>query len=588
MLNVFRMLLGPDARTLRRYLALAVTYGVLSGVTMVTLIPLVRSLFTEDLTTTLAWLALLLVGVGCCWLLRRCVEQYGVRVGVSVLQAGRHHLGQQIAKLPIGWFTPDQTAKLNQLVTQGLMSVAQLPAHVFTPVILGLLSPFVIAVALFILYWPLGVIMAAAIPVIAGVIICASRLSRKADRAFHHHFAEASQRAVEYAQSQSVLRAFSAKGQASRWVEDAFDQQRQASARLIWLSTGASVLNAWAIQALFATLLIALVLWITQLPGASNQTDTGIAVTLAFILVARVIDSFLEVASYTDVIRNAKHQLIAIQAIFDVPLLPEPDTSTTPSDASVELRQIHFRYTSTGPYLLRDIHLRAESGQMVALVGPSGSGKSTLIKLMARFFDPEQGQIRVGGVDIRQIGSERLSHCISQIFQDTYLFSGSIADNIRLGKPDASDAELLVAAEHAGLTDVLQRLPEGLNTSVGEGGAKLSGGERQRVTIARALIKAAPILLVDEATAALDTENQAIITDTLQRLKGKRTIFVISHQLSTIAMADRIVVLKDGQVIEQGAHDELSAQQGHYAHFIHQRKAAEGWRIINLADEANG
>lgn len=225
---------------------------------------------------------------------------------------------------------------------------------------------------------------------------------------------------------------------------------------------------------------------------------------------------------------------------------------------------------------------------MVALIGPSGSGKTTLIKLVARFFDPEQGQIRVGGVDIRQIGSERLSHCISQIFQDTYLFSGSIADNIRLGKPDASDAELLVAAEHAGLTDVLQRLPEGLNTSVGEGGAKLSGGERQRVTIARALIKAAPILLVDEATAALDTENQAIITDTLQRLKGKRTIFVISHQLSTIAMADRIVVLKDGQVIEQGTHEELSAQQGHYAHFIHQRKAAEGWRIINLADEANG
>jgi len=216
---------------------------------------------------------------------------------------------------------------------------------------------------------------------------------------------------------------------------------------------------------------------------------------------------------------------------------------------------------------------------MTALIGASGSGKSTVMRLIARFFDTTRGEVLIGGVDVRDMGDAQLAVQISQIFQDSYLLCGSIADNIRIGKPDASDEQVLQAAQQAGLDEVIARLPEGMLTLVGENGARLSGGERQRIAIARALIKESPILLVDEATAALDAENQAIIAQTLARLKGQRTLIVIAHQLSTIAMADQIVVLEGGAVVECGSPVQLLARQGRYAQFLTQRRVAKGWRM---------
>ena len=254
-------------------------------------------------------------------------------------------------------------------------------------------------------------------------------------------------------------------------------------------------------------------------------------------------------------------------------------------DGSIALNNVHFRYAADKPDVLNGVSLNIAAGSMVALIGESGSGKTTLARLIARFFDVSQGSVSIGGVDVRQISSTQLATQISQIFQDDYLFAGSIAENIRLGKPDASEAELLDAVEQAGVSEIIARLPEGLDTTVGEGGARLSGGERQRIAIARALIKNAPILLVDEATAALDAENQAAIAQALARLRGKRTLIVIAHQLSTVAMADQIVVLENGQIIEQGPPAQLRASQGRYAHFLNQRQTAKGWRIATAAQD---
>lgn len=238
-----------------------------------------------------------------------------------------------------------------------------------------------------------------------------------------------------------------------------------------------------------------------------------------------------------------------------------------------------FRYADDQPEVLRQVSLKIAPGSMTALVGASGSGKTTLVRLIARFFDVTQGSLKVGGVDVRQMSAGQLAAQISQIFQDAYLFQGSIADNIRIGKADANDTEVLEAARAAGVLEIIERLPQGLDTPVGEGGARLSGGERQRISIARALIKDAPILLVDEATAALDVENQAAIAEALARLRGKRTLIVIAHQLSTVAMADHIVVLDNGRIAEQGTPAQLSETPGLYAHFLAQRRAAKGWRI---------
>lgn len=579
MLKTFIQLLGEDASVLRRYLAMALVYGLLCGVTIVMLVPILTHLLAGDTRAAAQWLIALVIGVVVCWAQRRSVEKAGIRVGIAVLQRGRHRLGDHVAQLPVGWFSAHNTARLSHLATSGMMEMAQLPAHVFTPLLSGVVTPVVILVALFTLHWPMGLVALATLPVLLGVFVLTARLGQRADHHFQHNAALTSQRMVEFAQAQSVLRAFNGEDGGTQFLEQAIGRQQQAARHLVHVSAMSVVFNAWAVQVGFAALLVAATLWLGDLLGAGLEAGSVIAVMIALLLVSRFIDPLLEVAGYSEVLRGARGQLGAVREIFAVKPLPQPQTPEAPVDSSVELCNVSFAYVEGQPDVLRDISLRIEPGSMTALVGASGSGKTTLVRLIARFFDVTQGSVSVGGVDVRQMSGEQLAGQISQIFQDAYLFQGSIADNIRIGKPAASDAEVMEAARQAGVLEIIERLPQGLDTPVGEGGARLSGGERQRISIARALIKDAPILLVDEATAALDAENQAAIAEALARLRGKRTLIVIAHQLSTVVMADQILVLDQGRLSEQGSHAELSAKPGLYAHFLAQRRAAKGWRI---------
>ena len=586
MLNTFIRLLGKDAAKLNRYVLLALVYSLLCGLTIVALAPALRHILNGETQAAGQWLAILLAGVALCWALRRRVEKAGIAVGIAVLQGGRHRLAEHVGSLPIGWFSARHTARLNHIATQGMMEIAQLPAHVFTPILAGMVTPLVVLAALFVLYPPMGWAGLASLPLLLGVFLLTSRLGQRADQAYHHDAAQSSQRMVEFAQAQSVLRAFHGDQGGARFLEQAIAQQQRAGKRLVRLSALSSALNAWAVQACFAALLLIAMLWLGGKEGAGLDRDAAVSAILALTLLSRFIDPLLDVAGYSEVLRGARGQLTAIADIFAVEPQPESRSPRAPANASVEFADVDFRYAPEQADVLSGVSLRIEPGSMTALVGASGSGKTTLIRLIARFFDATRGQVKVGGVDVRDIAPDALAGQISQIFQDAYLFYGSIADNIRIGKPDASDAEVRKAAEQAGVAEILERLPQGLDTPVGEGGARLSGGERQRIAIARALIKDAPILLVDEATAALDTENQAAIAEALARLRGKRTLIVIAHQLSTVEMADHIVVLDQGRIREQGSHAELRAQSGLYAHFLAQRRMAKGWRIAAASGEA--
>lgn len=579
MLKTFLRLLDGDAPVFRRYAWMAVALGLLSGLTMITLVPVLARLLAGDVRGAALWLGVLALGLLACWAWRRQVENASVQVRVAVLQGCRHRLGDHIARLPVGWFVPQNTARLNHVLTHGIFELSELPGHLFTPILSGVVAPLVFVGALLVLHWPLGLIALVALPILAGVFVISTRLGRRADAVFHENAARTSQRIVEFAQAQSVLRAFSGGNGSTGFLEQAIDRQHGAGKRLIYASTASVVLNSWAVQAVFAALLIAAALWLNRHLGTALEPDAAIAVIVSLLLVSRFIDPLLDIAGYGEVLRSARGQLDSVAAVLDEKPLPEPVRPQAARDASVELQDVRFAYAADAPDVLQGVSLRIEPGSMVALVGASGSGKTTLVRLIARFFDATGGSVKIGGVDVRDLGSAQLAGQISQIFQSTYLFQGSIADNIRMGRPGASDAEVLEAARQAGVAEIIERLPQGLDTPVGEGGARLSGGERQRISIARALIKDAPILLVDEATAALDAENQAAIADTLARLRGRRTLIVIAHQLSTIAMADQIAVLDDGRLAEQGTHAQLRERQGLYAHFLAQREAAKGWRI---------
>ena len=581
MLKPLVELLGDDAPVLHRYVWMAVFYGLLSGLTLTTLVPVLGHLLANDLRGAALWLLLTLAGMAVCWACRRRVERAGVAVGVALLQGARQRIGDHVARLPLGWFTTQNTGHLGHVITQGMMAVAQLPAHVFTPVISGAVTPLVIVAALFAVHWPLGLIALLGLAVLAGALLLSARLGQRTDRAFQRHFADASQRMVEFAQAQSVLRAFNGEGGGTQLLEQALERQRQSGLRLIYQSSLSVVLNTWVVQVIFAALLIAAALWLNGLMGDTRDNASVIAVVVALLLSSRYIEPLLDVAGYAEILRSASGQLDAVQAIFAARPLPEPDQPQPPRDGSIELRAVSMAYAPDQADVLHDVSLRIEPGSMTALIGASGSGKTTLVRLIARFFDAREGCVLVGGVDVRHMSDSQLAGQISQIFQDCYLFQGSIADNIRIGKPTANADEILEAAQQAGLGELVGRLPQGLDTPVGEGGARLSGGERQRIAIARALIKEAAILLVDEATAALDAENQHVIARTLARLRGQRTLVVIAHQLSTVSMADRIVVLDHGRVAEQGTPAALLAAKGRYAKFLEQRRAAKGWRVAS-------
>lgn len=581
MLKPLLELLGDDAPVLHRYVWMAVFYGLLSGLTLTTLVPVLGHLLANDLRGAALWLLLTLAGMAVCWACRRRVERAGVAVGVALLQGARQRIGDHVARLPLGWFTTQNTGHLGHVITQGMMAVAQLPAHVFTPVISGAVTPLVIVAALFAVHWPLGLIALLGLAVLAGALLLSARLGQRTDRAFQRHFADASQRMVEFAQAQSVLRAFNGEGGGTQLLEQALERQRQSGLRLIYQSSLSVVLNTWVVQVIFAALLIAAALWLNGLMGDTRDNASVIAVVVALLLSSRYIEPLLDVAGYAEILRSASGQLDAVQAIFAARPLPEPDQPQPPRDGSIELRAVSMAYAPDQADALHDVSLRIEPGSMTALIGASGSGKTTLVRLIARFFDAREGCVLVGGVDVRHMSDSQLAGQISQIFQDCYLFQGSIADNIRIGKPTANADEILEAAQQAGLGELVGRLPQGLDTPVGEGGARLSGGERQRIAIARALIKEAAILLVDEATAALDAENQHVIARTLARLRGQRTLVVIAHQLSTVSMADRIVVLDQGRVAEQGTPAALLATKGRYAKFLEQRRAAKGWRVAS-------
>lgn len=576
MLKTLNTLLGDGAPALRRYLWLTLVYGALSGLTISALAPLMLHLLAGDNAGAVAWLAALASGTLLCWTCRRRVELAGIAVASAVLREGRLRLGEHVAQLPLGWFTPDNTARLSHVLTHGLMTVAQLPAHVFTPLIAGSVMPVVLALLLCLLHGALGLIALLALPLLVGVMLLSARLGSQADQRFQQHFAEASQRVVEFAQAQSVLRAFNGAGGATRRLDESLERQRRSGRGLILRSTLSALLNSWAVQATFAALLV------TASVGFAGHD--GLAVSVALVIACRFIDPLQDVASHVEILRGSHGQLKEIERILSAEPLPEPASPQPPVDATIDLQGVSLRYGSDSSDVLHDIDLHLPAGSMTAIIGASGSGKTSLLRLIARFFDASRGSVRIGGVDLQQMDRDSRVRTVSQVLQDTWLFQGSIADNIRIGRVDASAAEVLRAARLAGLDEVLERLPQGLDTQAGEGGARLSGGERQRVTIARALIKEAPVLLVDEATAALDANNEALIIETLASLRGRCTLVVVAHQLNTVAMADQIVVLEGGRVVEQGPPDVLRTRGGHYARFLAQRQAACGWRIASSVE----
>ncbi len=544
--------------------------GILQGIAYAAIVPILRAAVDGDLERAWWWLAAAAVAI----------VLHGIAIWVTTssafeLTSGRvtsgliRRIGDQVISLPLGWFHGRRTADVSVLIKKAMIDVGNLASLVIQQIVVSVATlATVLVIIAFVDPW-------IALAFVAVVPAAAYLFGQIRDATAHHTEGgqEVTARLLEYANAQRVLRA--SQRTDAGWdplMEVLADDSREFVERLDREQRPQSVF--------FGVVSLAFAAAILLLADRSQEGLAAADVIALGILAVRSVEPLMILAGYASGVGLGDLATTEIAEVLDVEPLPVVQPLQHPdSDHPVALAFENVDFAYGDEPVIRDLSLVVPTGSVTAIVGPSGAGKTTLTRLAARFHDADRGEIAVGGADIRSIAPEELMAHLSMVLQDVYLFDATIADNVRLARPDASQLELDEAAGMARLTDVLERLPHGWDTRVGEGGSLLSSGERARVGIARALLKDAPILLLDEATAAIDTINEAAMTNAIEALAGRSTILVIAHRLSTIVNADRIAVVVDGSIEQLGSHEELLDAGGTYAGFWEERRRSAGWRI---------
>ncbi|MGW1286271.1 ABC transporter ATP-binding protein [Streptomyces sp. NPDC002586] len=556
-------------RAFRGFLTLATLVGVLQGIALATLVPVLLSLYRNDAGAAWYWLAVLGLVAAVGGMLLARVTMWGFHLAMDVIVAMHRRIGQRLVELPIGWFTPATTGRTSHVAVRGTMFVAQTAMDILVPLTLHIVTPLTVAVTTCFYDWRMGLALLAAAPVIWLSATLAGRRNGAAERRIHDAAAVTNTRLLEFAEKQLTLRAAGIEGTAYTPLDDAIDAQRRAGRRALWSSVLGLVVQGFVVQTAFGAA-VTLGVYLTV-----HGTADPVHMVALIGLCAQFTGPLKILAELGTALRRSAVEVGAVRDLIELDGLPEPATpSPVPPRHDIEFHDVTFGYGhgQRGAPVLSGLSLTVPHRSMVALVGPSGSGKTTLTRLIARFWDVQDGAVTLGGTDVREFATDDLMAQLSLVFQDVYLFDDTLEANIRLGNPEATDEQVQRAAEFAAVTEIAERLPDGWQSTVGEGGRALSGGERQRVSIARALVKNAPVVLFDEATAALDPTTEAVVAESIRLLAGRATVLVIAHSLATVAQADSIAFLDGGAVVEHGTHEDLLERNGRYAQFWRSRE----------------
>ena len=500
-----------------------------------------------------------------------CSHLGAFRIATNLRLQSMNH----IVKLPLGFAEHFGSGKLRKIVNESSAATETYLAHQLPDRANALATPCGLLVLLFVFDWRLGLLSLA--PVLLGFLIMMAMTGKEMQqkmKEYQNALDDMSNEAVEYVRGIPVVKTFGQTIFSFKKFKDSIDRYK------VWVIAYTKQLRTpmmfytAAINGVFV-FLIAGALLFTQ-----DQVTTEFLLNLVFYIIITPIIS----VTLTRIMFQSENAMIVddalqrIDSVLNLEPLKETAHPKHPKDGSVELEQVHFSYDGEKE-VLKGVSLSIRAGQTVAFVGPSGGGKTTLANLISRFFDPQSGTVRVGGVDVRDIPKEELMNTVSFVFQNSRLIKASVLENVRLGKPEATREEVMAALKNAQCDDILEKLPDGMDTVIGTKGVYLSGGEQQRIAIARVMLKNTPIIILDEATAFADPDNETRVQAAFSKLSQGKTVIMIAHRLSTVAGADRIYVVKDGQIAESGSSRELMERRGLFAGMWQNYQTSVQWKV---------
>lgn len=502
-----------------------------------------------------------------------CSHKAAFRVQVNMRTAMMNH----IMKLPLGYVESEGTGKIRKIVADSSAATETYLAHNLPDKAVSFATPVGLLAMMMVFDYRLGLI--SLIPAVIafalmGTLMMGPKMAEDMKQ-YQNALETMSAEAVEYVRGVPVVKTFGQTVFSFKRFKNAIDEYEKWTLGYTKNMMVPMVAFTTSANGIFAALIIA-----AYVLTGHGVTDKFILNLIFYILITSVLTVTLMKLAYAGesqlMVRDAINRM---DGILNMELLPEPADGQTPKDTSVELDKVVFSYAGADKNAVDGISLKIASGEHVAFVGPSGGGKTTLASLIARFWDVNSGVVKIGGVNVKDINSETLMNEVSYVFQDSRLLKMSILENIRMGRPDATDVEVMEALKNAQCMDIIEKFPDGVNTVIGSKGVYVSGGEAQRLSIARAFLKNAPILILDEATAFADPDNERQVQKAFEALSRDKTVIMIAHRLSTVTNADRIYVLADGRIAESGTHDELNSANGIYTHMWSEYNKSVKWKV---------
>ena len=564
---------GSKEGLLKKSLLFAFLSGLFAALQFAALFIVVEALVSDNRDRRFIWISLGIMAVS---LVGRIITTYfstmeQTETGYCMVAEKRIHIGDRLRYIPMGYFNKNSIGNITAIVTTTLGDVENSAARVLVSVLGGFFNSVALVIVLLVFDWRNGLIAAIGVLLYLAAAELALRKSACLSGVRQHTQESLVESVLEYIQGMGIVKAFGMEKDSTQSIDSAIKASCRDNLKLTKASVPYDALKQVVVRVFSVLLpLASIYFWL----NGSLSLAYGVILVVASFMVFNDLENAGNMASLLQMLAAS---MDTANSIDDTPVMDEKGADVVPASSEIIFDNVDFSYADRK--ILDHVSFTIPAGTTTAIVGPSGSGKTTMCNLIARFWDVDAGRITVGGKDVRDFKLDSLMKNISMVFQNVYLFSDSIENNIKFGCPDATHEQVIEAAKKACCHEFISALPDGYDTLIGEGGGTLSGGEKQRISIARAILKNAPIIILDEATSSVDPENEEELQRAIAELTHDKTIIMIAHRLKTVRGADQILVLDDSHIVQSGTHAELIQQKGLYADFVSARQEAIGWKL---------